>query len=431
METQAKEAATCQSNNAAAGLEGTIQFSPEGLREHFGEFVRDTVETTLNAFLEAEAEGLCGAGRYQRSPERVDTRAGHYTRRLETRAGEVKLQIPKLRKLTFETQIIERYRRRESSVEEALVEMYLAGVSVRRVEDITEALWGTRVSASTVSQLNQKIYDQIEVWRNRPIAGEHPYVFLDAIWLKRSWGGEIKNVSVLVAMSVNREGFREILGASEGMKEDHASWEDFLRQLKARGLKGVRLFISDKCLGLVQAVAEIYPVALWQRCQVHFYRNVFAVTPKSRVREVAAMLKAIHSQENAEAARQKAQQVQAKLQDLKLERAAQHINEGIEETLRFYAFPRQHHIHIRTNNPLERINREIRRRTRVVGNFPDGRSALMLVCARLRHITHTRWGTRRYMDMSHLRDLENAPPELARDAFFEQKQNQEQPASNN
>ncbi|MDD2710711.1 MAG: IS256 family transposase, partial [Verrucomicrobiae bacterium] len=265
----------------------------------------------------------------------------------------------------------------------------------------------------------------------RPIEGEQPYVFLDAIWLKRSWAGEIKNVSVLVAMSVNGEGFREILGVSEGMKEDHASWEAFLRHLKDRGLKGVRLFVSDKCLGLIQAVAEIYPGALWQRCQVHFYRNVFAVTPKSRVREVAAMLKAIHSQESAEAAREKAKQVQAKLQELKLERAAHLIEEGIEETLRFYCFPHQHHIHIRTNNPLERINREIRRRTRVVGNFPDGRSALMLVCARLRHITHTRWGTRRYMDMSHLRDLENAPPQLARDAFFEQKPNQEQPAANN
>src|SRR5471030_2310277 len=173
--------------------------------------VRGTVEETLNALLDAEADRLCGAGRYERTQGRQDTRAGSYERSLHTVAGEVHLKVPKLRRQTFETAIIERYRRRESSVEEALVEMYLAGVSVRRVEDITEALWGTRVSPSTVSELNQKIYTQIEAWRNRPIEGEHAYVYLDGIWLKRSWGGEVKNVAVLVAIGVRRDGYREIL----------------------------------------------------------------------------------------------------------------------------------------------------------------------------------------------------------------------------
>ena len=157
---------------------------------------------------------------------------------MQTKAGEVTLQVPRLRSLPFETQIIERYRRRESSVEEALVEMYLAGVSVRRVEDITEALWGTRVSPSTVSELNQKIYAQIEAWRNRPIEGQHAYVYLDGIWLKRSWGGEVKNVAVLVAIGVREDGYREILGVAEGVKEDTESWRNFLRHLKQRGLHG-------------------------------------------------------------------------------------------------------------------------------------------------------------------------------------------------
>ena len=165
------------------------------------------------------------------------------------KAGEVQLSVPRLRNLPFETQIIERYRRRESSVEEALVEMYLAGVSVRRVEDITEALWGTRVSPSAVSELNQKIYAQIEAWRNRPIEGQHAYVYLDGIWLKRSWGGEVKNVAVLVAVGVREDGYREILGVVEGLKEDTESWRNFLRHLKQRGLQGVRLFVSDKSLG--------------------------------------------------------------------------------------------------------------------------------------------------------------------------------------
>jgi transposase-like protein len=178
--------------------------------------VRGTVEETLNAMLDAEADQLCGAGRYERSEARQDTRAGSYERTLQTSAGEVNLKVPKLRRQTFETAIIERYRRRESSVEEALIEMYLAGISVRRVEDITEALWGTRVSPSTVSNLNKKIYVKIEAWRNRRIEGEHPYLYLDGIVMKRTWAGEVRNVSLLVASAVNAEGYREILGNLRG-----------------------------------------------------------------------------------------------------------------------------------------------------------------------------------------------------------------------
>jgi hypothetical protein len=200
------------------------------------DLVRGSVEETLNALLEAEADELCQARRYERSEGRKTTRAGYYTRGLHTKAGEVELKVPKLRSLPFETAIIERYRRRESSVEEALMEMYLAGVSVRRVEDITQALWGTRVSPSAISDLNQKLYVRIEEWRNRPIEGTHPYVFLDGIWLKRTWGNEVcKNVAVLVAIGVNAEGDREVLGVCEGTKEDKESWRGFLRHLKERG----------------------------------------------------------------------------------------------------------------------------------------------------------------------------------------------------
>ena len=179
-----------------------IRIEQDQLNKHLDKVVRGTVERTLNELLDAEAERLCQAGWYERTEARKDTRAGHYSRNLETKAGQVKLKVPKLRKLTFETAIIERYRRRETSVEEALVEMYLAGISVRRVEDITEALWGTRVSPSTVSNLNKKVYGRIKKWLNAPIEGEFVYVFLDGIWLKRSWAGEVKNVSVLVAVGV-------------------------------------------------------------------------------------------------------------------------------------------------------------------------------------------------------------------------------------
>lgn len=286
------------------------------------------------------------------------------------------------------------------------MEMYLAGVSVRRVEDITQALWGTRVSPGTVSDLNQKLYERIEEWRNRSIEGRHAYVFLDGIWLKRSWGGEVRNVSVLVAFGVNEEGHREILGVAEGAKEDKESWKEFLRYLKDRGLCGVRMFISDKCLGLVEGLGEFYPDALWQRCSVHFYRNVFTAVPKGKVKEVAAMLKAIHAQEDREAAEAKVRLVAEKLDGMRLSKAAALVREGAIETLSYYAFPREHWRSLRTNNPLERILREVRRRTRVVGSFPDGRSALMLVAARLRHVAGTRWGTRRYLNMDRLREQE-------------------------
>src|SRR6202007_1792422 len=396
------------SDDTPSPLNNVITIDDERIKSHLDRVVRGTVEETLNALLDAEADRLCNAQRYERSEARRDTRAGHYERGLQTKAGAVTLQVPRLRTLPFETQIIERYRRRESSVEEALVEMYLAGVSVRRVEDITEALWGTRVSPSTVSELNQKIYAQIEAWRNRPIEGKHPYVFLDGLWLKRSWGGEVRNVSLLVAIGVNDEGFREVLAVAEGSKEDKASWTAFLRHLKERGLQGVRLFVSDKCLGLVESFGEFYPEALWQRCAVHFYRNVWTAVPTSKVKEVAAMLKAIHAQEDRAAARQKAEQVAVKLKEMKLEDAPALFVSGIEETLFYYAFPREHWRCLRTNNPLERILREVRRRTRAVGAFPDGRSALMLAAARLRHVAGTKWGTRRYLDMNRLSEASEA-----------------------
>ena len=383
-----------------------VRVDEQELRGHVQELVRASVEETLNAMLDAEADEQCGAKRYERSPERLDTRAGHYERKLLTPAGEMTLQVPRLRNLPFESEIIERYRRRESSVEEAMIQMYLAGVSVRRVEDITEALWGERVSPSTVSELNQKIYGRIEEWRNWPIEGEYAYVYLDGIWLKRSWGGEVRNITVLVAIGVRSDGYREIIGVAEGVKEDLESWRGFLRYLKSRGLKGMRLFISDKCLGLVEALGEFYPEAQWQRCMVHWYRNVFTVTPRGRRKEVAAMLKAIHAQEDREAARAKAEAVATKLEHMKLGQAAAIVRAGVDETLSYMAFPREHWTRIRTNNMLERIMREIRRRTRVVGNFPDGQSALMLVAARLRHIAGTRWGSRQYMDMKRLREQE-------------------------
>ena len=384
-----------------------VQFNEEIIKGQIKELVRGSVEETLNGLLEAEAEKLTQAARYERSEARQGYRSGHYDRNLTTTSGDVALHVPRLKGISFETAIIERYRRRESSVEEALIEMYLAGVSVRRVEDITEALWGSKVSASTISELNKKAYVNIEAWRNRPLqGGKYPYVYVDGIYLKRNWGGEYENVVVLVAIAVNKDGYREVLGAAEGMKEDKASWVSFFQWLRGRGLEGVKLIVGDKCLGMLEAVGEVFPEAKYQRCVVHFYRNVFSVVPKSKVKNVAKMLKAIHAQESKKASREKAAAVVTELKAMKLPEAAKKVEAGIEETLTYCDFPSEHWTKIRTNNAIERLNREIRRRTRVVGAFPDGNSARMLVCARLRYVVGTQWGSKKYMNMKHLEAME-------------------------
>lgn len=230
---------------------------------------------------------------------------------------------------------------------------------------------------------------------------------MDGVYLKRSWGGEIQNVSILVAIGVSNDGCREIIGAAEGMKEDKESWRSFFVWLKERGLTGVRLIIGDKNLGMLETIPEVFPDARYQRCTVHFYRNIFSVTPRNKMKAVAMMLKAIHAQESKEAAREKARQVAEKLKEMKLSSVAKKLQDGIEETLTYMDFPTQHWTRIRTNNTIERLNREIKRRTKAIGAFPDGQSALMLVCARLRHVAGTQWGTRRYMNMEHLSKLED------------------------
>ena len=383
--------------------EKIVQLNEEIIKGQIRELVRGSVEETLNGLLEEEAEKLTQAARYERNEARQGYRSGHYSRNLTTTSGDVTLKVPRLKGISFETAIIERYRRRESSVEEALIEMYLAGVSVRRVEDITEALWGSKVSPATISELNKKAYVHIEEWRNRPLKGsKYPYVYVDGIYLRRNWGGEYENVSILVAIAVNEEGYREVLGAAEGMKEDKASWLSFFQWLKSRGLDGVQLIVGDKCLGMLQAAYEVFPNAKYQRCVVHFYRNVFSAVPRTKVKLVAKMLKAIHAQESKAAALAKARDVTTALQAMKLKEAAKKVEDSVEETLAYTAFPFEHWTRIRTNNVIERLNREIRRRTRVVGTFPDGNSALMLVCARLRHVAGTQWGNKKYMNMKHL-----------------------------
>ena len=341
--------------------EKIVQLNEEVIKGEIKELVRGSVEETLNELLEKEAETLTQAARYERNEARQGYRSGHYDRNLTTTSGDVTLHVPRLKGVSFET--------------------------------------------ATISELNKKAYVHIEDWRNRPLqGGRYPYVYVDGIYLRRNWGGEYENVAILVAIAVNEDGFREVLGAAEGMKEDKASWINFFQWLRGRGLDGVKLIVGDKCMGMLEAVGEVFPDAKYQRCTVHFYRNVFSVVPKSKVKIVAKMLKAIHAQESKKASREKAKAVVAELRAMKLKEAAKKVEDGIEETLTYCDFPSEHWTRIRTNNVIERLNREIRRRTRVVGTFPDGNSALMLVCARLRYVAGTQWGNKKYMNMKHLEE---------------------------
>lgn len=381
-----------------------LQVGQAMLETTLDRMVRKSVEETLNAMLDAEADEITGAARYERSGERKAYRAGHYERDLTVKAGKMSLKVPKLKGAVFESAVIERYRRREESVEEALIDMYLAGVSTRQVDDVSQLLWGDRMPSQTLSDKLKKVYADIDEWRGRPLEQDYPYLFMDGVWHKRCWGGSVENVSILVAVGVGMDGRREVLSVAEGMKEDSESWREFIKGMLARGLKGVRLVTGDRCAGLVAAVNELLPGARYQRCMVHFERNILAkVNPKNRD-WAADALKAIFSMESRDKALEKAESVAKDMEARKLREAAKCLREGIGETTTYLLddYPREHRRRIRTNNMIERLNREIRRRTRVVGSFPDGRSALMLICARVRYVTSSEWSTRRYLDMSRL-----------------------------
>ena len=380
--------------------EPIVTSNEESLKTDLRELVRSTVEEMPDGLLDEEADDLVGAERHERTAGREAYRAGHYERKPTTTSGEVTIRMPKPKGMRFTTAIIERYRRRETSVEEAMIEMYLAGVSTRRIEDVSEALWGSSVSASTVSNLNEKAFASVEEWRNRPLDRAYPYVYVDGTCLKRSWGGSYENVAVMVAIGVNDDGFREVIGAAEGFTESAECWRESLSWLRSRGPRGVRMLAGDRAAGMVGSIAEVFPGAAYQRCTVHFYRNVLAKVPKSKRPKVAAMLKAIHAMESREASEAKALEVASELEKSKLGEAAKVVRDGYAETLAYTRFPREHWRRIRTNNAIERLNREIRRRTRVVGTFPDGRSALMLVTAGLKYVAESEWGSRRYPDVT-------------------------------
>lgn len=312
--------------------------------------------------------------------------------------------MPKPEGTRLATAIVERHRRRETSVEEAMIETCLAGVSTRRIEDAGEILWGSSVSAPTASNLNEKAFEAVEAWRSRPLERACPYACVDGIYLKRSWGGSYENVAVMVAIGADDDGHGEVTGAAEGLAESSERWRDFPSWPGSRGPGGVRTLAGDKAAGMVGPVAEASPEAACQRRAVRSCRNVPSKVPKPRRAKVAAMPRAIHATESREASEAKALAVADELERMGPGEAAKVVREGYAETLAYTRFPQEHWCRIRTNNAIERINRETGRRTRVVGTFPDGRSALMLVTARLKYVAESEWGSRRYLDVSLLHE---------------------------
>ena len=353
-----------------------------------------------------QADEIANAARYERSGGRKAYRAGHYERGLAAKAGRPGLKVPKLKGALFESAVIERCRRRGESVEETLIDMHLAGVSARQVDDTGQLPWGGRMPSRTLSDKLKRVYAEIDEWRTRPLGDECPYVFVDGVWHKRSWGGGVENVGILVAIGVSEDGHREVIGVAEGMREDSASREQFRRGMVERGLKGVRLVAGDRCAGPVSTVNSMPPKARYLRCMVHFMRDALSKTPPTHREWACAALKAVFAMESRESALDKAGTVAAEMESRRLKAAANRLREGIDETTTYLLpeLPDGHRRRIRANEMIERPDREIRRRTRVVGSFPDGNGALMLVRARIRYVTANEWPNRRYLDMSRLDD---------------------------
>ena len=348
--------------------ENIIQIDQNLLETRLDRLITEKMTQILNAMLDAEADEITGAARYERSGGRKAYRPAT-TNASSPPSRQARAEGAETQGALFESAVIERYRRREQSVEESLIDMYLAGVSTRQVDDISQLLWGDRMPSQTLSDKLKRIYGEIDQWRTRPLESEYPYVFVDGVWHKRSWGGRVENVSVLVAIGINAEGHREVIGVTEGMREDSASWEQFFRGMIERGLKGVRLVVGDRCAGLVATVGSMLPKAKYQRCMVHFMRNVLSKVPPIHREWASAALKAVFAMESRESALDKAEQVAAEMRSRRLRAAANCLREGVGETTTYLLdeFPDGHRRRIRTNNMIERLNREIRRRTRVVG----------------------------------------------------------------
>jgi putative transposase len=380
------------------------QMAQEVLLDDAG-FLAEVVQRVLQELLEAEMTEHVGAAPYERAAGRKGHRNGHKPRALRTRVGTLNLLVPQDREGTFSTRLFARYQRNEKALCLALMEMYVEGVSTRKVKDITEALCGTSFSKSLVSSLAGSLDAELRAWRERRLEGTaYPYLFVDARYEKVRVGHRIVSQGVLIVSAVRDDGFREIVGVQVADTESEATYQDLFRSLKARGLKGVELVISDDHEGLKAAVFRHFQGASWQRCQVHYARNLLGMVGAKGRKELAADLRAIFAATSSEQALGIASKVARRWREEGHEKVAEHIEEHVEECLSCLAFPESHRRRIRTTNGQERLNQEIKRRTRVVRIFPNSQACLRLVSALVVEQSEE-WVTgRRYLDMRELEE---------------------------
>jgi transposase-like protein len=369
-------------------------------------FLKEIVERVLQELLEAEMTEHIGAAPYERGEGRKGHRNGHKPRALRTRVGTLDLLVPQDREGTFSTKLFARYQRNEKALVLALMEMYVEGVSTRKVKDITEELCGASFSKSLVSSLAGRLDAELEAWRNRPLEAEgYPYLSVDARYEKVRSGGRVVSQGVLVDAAVRQpDGLREILAVEVADTESEATYQELFRSLKARGLEGVELVVSDDHEGLKAAVARHFQGASWQRCQVHYARNLLGMVGAKKRKDLAAELRAIFTATSREQALGIASAAAEKWRGKGHERVAEHLDEHIEECLACLSLPESHRRRIRTTNVLERFNQELKRRTRVVRIFPNREACLRLVTA-LAVEQSEEWLTgRRYLDMEELHE---------------------------
>ncbi len=362
-----------------------------------GDFLRPVVRTVIQEFLEAEMAEAIGAQKGERVEGRLSYRSGYYPRSLITRVGKLELRVPQDRNGRFSTEIFERYQRSEKALVAALTQMYIQGVSTRKVKAISEELCGHSFSASAISEINKKLDAELGRF------AEYPYVILDARYEKVRENGVIRSRAVLVAIGIEWEGRRQVLGVEMANRESATSWKDFLLGLKRRGLRGVVFAVSDDHPGLKRAIMEVLPEAYWQRCYVHFLRNALDYLPRKVADDCLVELRWLYDRRNVEEARRDLAAWLLRWQE-KYPKLCAWVEENIEETLTFYRLPREHHKHLKSTNMLERLNQELKRRTHVIRIFPNEESCLRLIRALAVEI-HEDWiEAHRYLNMEMLRE---------------------------
>jgi transposase-like protein len=376
--------------------------------------VRRGVKAVLEEVLEEEMTQHIGAGYREMSPTRRGERNGYYQRNLLTPAGKIeRLEVPRDREGEFVTEVFERYKRMTGDVEEAVLEMYLSGISVRKIAGVTDALSKVRIGKDAVSRIARRLEQEQKAWRERSLEEKaYPYLYLDATYLKVRWGARVTTMALLVCVGVDEEGFREVLAVEVAGSEKGAAYASLLRGLIDRGLSGVRLVISDDHEGIKAAVAGELPGAQWQRCTVHFERNVLSHVPSSSMAEVAQDLKTIFKVRREKTAKALAEEFAA-LYGGRFPKAVSVFEVGIGDALTYLSFPGSHHAKLRTTNMLERLFKEVKRRTRVVGVFPNETSASTLA-TEIALRSSEEWALRRYLTMDALDEAKKPNPQLSR-----------------